>query len=276
MLQNVQDVGGIIIRQKVKKMNKQKGNLFKSRKIKFILLMTIGFMIVNSFLTPIKTQSDSIDTVSGRIEVSVDSEDEWEATQWIFYKTTCDFEENVKINLSYTGELDLDMWVFIDLDTDGGPEEQKNFATDLTNCPFDEEPKLHSSKKVYNTTAETGPEMIYYENNEKVNERVLYILVFAHSGVGNSTYSLNSTNNISEVNNVRSCNTEIIAWTIFGAGLVFLYGLVIKIAKNRAKSEKEKKKEKKMKIKKKTKKRRKSLRKKGKTSMSERRGSRRR
>ena len=238
------------------------------------LLTTIyALWVMVLFIAPLtfghSVEGTSTKTITGTMEATV--ADAYEDSQWQYFTTECKLDETVVIELTYSGDLDIDLWVFIDETTTGS--DQKNFAADLTHCESESKPTLYSAKKVEDTKF-VGPEEVQYTNIEFETTRKLTILVFVRVGTGKSSYVLSANNVINVINDddIEQCWMVWQAWGIFAAGCLVMSFIIIKLAKRAARTPDEKAALKLAKDEKNAAKGKKKKKKKGDSSMASRRG----
>lgn len=203
------------------------------KKIKnYIGVWLLCWLVIQSQGNFIQTVSSS-NQISGKLKASL--EDTWEDSQWQFYKTNAPFNQSIEINLTYSGDLDIDLWVFVDSNTTG--TDQRVNAWDITHCNIDRQPTLYSAIKSTEVNF-TAPERIFYSNIEFEIERIIYILVFVESGIGESNYELSATNEIEILNKEdgEKCWTIVQAWIIFGISIMIIFGFVLYVAKKKART----------------------------------------
>ncbi|MGV9205501.1 MAG: hypothetical protein ACOC44_15935 [Promethearchaeia archaeon] len=163
----------------------------------FLFTVNIGMGLVIP-ISPISAQEDE-----PRLEyegiLRCDHEDIVTNDQWQWFEITVDLGEEAHVTLEYSGDLDLDLFAYWYRDNKDDYPEFNGF--DLTHCPRTDEDGNetyvvadYSQFRTNDTDALGQPEAIYLENPtyRLEEDQKAYILVYVHSGVGESEYKLNS------------------------------------------------------------------------------------
>lgn len=165
-------------------------------------------------------------TVDDELIVSQEAHDLgiWTDQQWRFYKLVLNLNQAVELNVSYSGQLDIDLRIYVDVNPQHGTNEQDMLAWDVTGMGLRPEITPMRNSQIRGTTDVV--EEIYYKN-ERFAQRNVYVLVFSYDGLGSSEFDLNSNVSVSTVPNNALVKSEIIttatiifAGTMVGATLV--------------------------------------------------------
>jgi hypothetical protein len=205
---------------------------------KWSMMLLIGYILGTSlFLFHNIAQTRAAENrLTGTLAATL--EDTWEDSQWQFFSIKAPLNQLIQINLTYKGDLDIDLWIFVDTNNTGA--EQTINAWDITHCGLDRQPTQYSAIKT-KETALNQPEQIIYKNIDFEVERIVYILIFVDKGIGTSEYTLTATTAIEQINeNLEQCWTTIQAWTLFGIGCVTMFVIVVVIAKKKARTPEQK------------------------------------
>jgi len=185
---------------------------------------------------------DGTDKISGVLAANL--EERWEDSSWIFFITEVPFGEIVSVRVAYSGDLDLDVMLFVDTDVDSS---QRMLGWDISHCRFNyPEDKLVSySQKRTTNTSETGEERVEYQNNvpSTINRKV-YVLIYTYDGLGSSNYNVTSYNGhqLSVIPNhqLNSCILVYLYWLIFVGVVSFFSFIFIKYIKRKTMTEEQK------------------------------------
>lgn len=155
----------------------------------FMILLFIGTIFVPMGRSETnQVVGDGTDKISGVLAANL--EERWEDSSWIFFITEVPFGEIVSVRVAYSGDLDLDVMLFVDTDVDSS---QRMLGWDISHCRFNyPEDKLVSySQKRTTNTSETGEERVEYQNNvpSTINRKV-YVLIYTYDGLGSSNYNV--------------------------------------------------------------------------------------
>lgn len=210
------------------------------REISSILL--IGFFICNIFLTSINfvvAQDEMQSEFEG--ELSCENEDIVTNSQWQWYKVIVDIGDNVIFNLEYSGDLDLDLKAY--WKRDNFPEFE---GYDLTHCPREDangeeiyEVADYSQFRTENTDDIGEPEEVSLENPSfrQIEDQEAYILVYVHSGEGDSKYTLTCNKDFTSIHqeDVYDCNHVITLLIVYSVAACVVFGLSIYLVRHKKK-----------------------------------------
>ena len=200
----------------------------KKRKTKKLIL--ILFLFLSCFLISqiqmAAAQEEEVDTVF-KDEMICEEEGEWTDTQWQFYKVIVPEGVTIDVELSYEGDLDLDLRVYWKRDNG------ENFnGFDVTHCDIDSENYKYEENSQLRTTNTENlgyPEELSIFNPSYVKEedQIAYILVFVYEGEGESKYTLSATEDLTliEDNEVYDCNFVELIFILYLIGAVIIIGL---------------------------------------------------
>ncbi|MHA1338619.1 MAG: hypothetical protein ACTSRZ_00015 [Promethearchaeota archaeon] len=258
-------------------------------KIKFlkILYFILFFLLIFGVEYSPAVSAQSSNTIQGVISVNsrIAPRNIWTDSMWKFYKATVRKNETLVVNMSYSGDLDIDLRFYVD----ENPTTQKVVAWDITHCGLDdaieapEKPKRNSQER-----GTTATEQCIYTNYIFSIPRIVYILVFCYDYFGKggeSIYTLNSNLTIQEVSSKELIKSiELTAawnWYFIGTGVTIIIAVMIsgylRIPKKERKMMKiQKREEKQRKLEEKLAKKEKEQKQKRKTAMKKRRSSTRR
>jgi hypothetical protein len=211
------------------------------------LKRTYKFLIISWLLIFVSTNTQNVsgasytqsgNSFSGTLDSKIEST--WEDSQWQYFKTSCSLYNHLVINLSYSGDLDLDLWIFVDEVSTGA--EQNIVPKDITHCQLTGTPTKYSHLRTLNTTLAKENEHIYYINSVFNTARDVYILVFVQDGVGSSAYTLMVNNTVTAIpaDQVEACWTVWQAWLLFGVGCAIFSVLIIIYAKKSSRTREKK------------------------------------
>jgi len=156
-----------------------------------------------------------------------EEEGEWTDTQWQFYKVIVAEGDKIDVELSYEGDLDLDLRVYWKRDNGA------NFnGFDVTHCDINSENyKFDENSQLRTTdTQELGyPEelSVYNPSYVKEEDQIAYILVFVYEGEGESEYELTASKDLTLIddNDVYDCNFVELVFILYLIGAVIIIGL---------------------------------------------------
>lgn len=192
----------------------------KQRLSKIGLFTAISFLLIVTLSpTSVKAQTS---TISDELLVSEEASNLgiWNDQQWRFYKLVVNYREAVEINMTYTGDVDLDLRIYVDVNIQNDqPNEQDMLAWDVTGMGLRPEVLPMRNSQIRGKTDIT--EEVYYKN-ALFSERNVYVLVFCYEGVGSSAFTLNSNVTLSTVPNNALVKSEIIT----SATIIFVSAMV--------------------------------------------------
>ena len=120
--------------------------MHKRNNVKKIIVFLFAGVIFLSNLYNVIPASGIIGSGNSEKSLASKSNDVWSDDQWKFYTIDVEAGETVIINLTYSGDLDLDLRIFVDEDALKIPDEQTNFAKDITHCGLPEVAPLKNSQ----------------------------------------------------------------------------------------------------------------------------------
>lgn len=174
---------------------------------------------------------------------------------WQWYTRVVGLGETVEVSLSYSGDLDLDLRLYWTRDNFPG-----FYGFDLSHCPINSSNYVYEQTSQFRTTNTSligQPEELYFLNDRytKQEDKEAYVLVFAYSGIGKSTFTLTSTLPLTRIPDdlVYDCQQAFnmlllyagISGGIAGVGILFIYRKKNKLIKPEIEKDKFEKREKK-------------------------------
>jgi predicted membrane protein len=203
----------------------------------FFMMQSQSIMVSGQSGEPQKTGKVFADEAMN-VTASAYSRGVWTNEQWEYYTAEVKKDETINIVLDYTGNLDIDMRLYVDeynvLDTN-------SYGWDITHCgiPSDPQPTRNSQIRGYNEV-----ESVKYFNDLFTINRTVWILVFCYDseGAGDSLYTLTSNITLTRLTmyNLQQCFGIREAWIVFGVVLAAIT-VVFLIVGKRAKMPKEQK-----------------------------------
>ncbi len=147
-----------------------------------ILLVILLPLFISCLGRPVNAASYHVD-----LAMSSTTADMWQDGQWEFYSVVVGYHGIISANFTYTGDLDIDACLFLDID-------EKPW--DITREGIE---KVPLTEMIANSQARgtNGVEEVWYQNNAHTAGMRIYILIYVYSGVGNSQVSINSNVEIS-------------------------------------------------------------------------------
>ncbi|MCP4764078.1 MAG: hypothetical protein GY870_20060 [archaeon] len=232
--------------------------MYKKLKVELLSLCLLWIIFINPSILSTISQAENTE-FSNTLTVTQDVYDKelWSDDQWIYYKLNVPKSSKVVVNLTYSGNLDLDLQFYID---EEHRDSQENLAWDITHCGFPSIVATRSSQiRGFNNT-----ESAEYTNSGFDQARKVHILVFCYEGIGNSIYQIESNISMTAIpaNELIQSSDISNAWIAFFVGLLVTTSVLFIITKKakipkkeqkEIKAEKEKKKAENMEMKKESK-----------------------
>ncbi|MHA1292609.1 MAG: hypothetical protein ACTSQJ_08085 [Promethearchaeota archaeon] len=190
----------------------------------FIFMICITFPLIPNTIGQQEEESKEFEGTMISEDEDTTTDDEW---QW--YKCVVDLGEEVTVELNYKGDLDLDMRLYW---------KRENFPEfngfDLTHCSVNDDKYNYSGYSQFRTTDtyELGqPEELYFTNPSytKKEDKEAYILVYVHSGKGESEFIIESTHKLTLIddNAVYDCNFVFTIFLFYLAAVGTVFGIYV-------------------------------------------------
>jgi len=230
-----------------------KNNFKYNRKIVLRIIILIFIIFNTNKIRFVSSEENYIKIGEISVNSRIASRNIWVDSMWIFYKVSVEKNQTLIVNMTYSGDLDLDLRFYVDED----PTTQKVMAWDITHCGLDDAKEIQEPNKPKRNSQERGTsatEQCIYTNYIFIKPRIVYILVFCyeHYGYGGkSSYTLSSNLKLEDVNYKELIKSKelTIAWNIYfiGVGFTIIIAIMIsnylKIPRKERKMRKIKKKE---------------------------------
>ena len=229
-------------KQYYKSMEDRKMKKIKHQSLTVIVLCFIFASQSMYYGHAVPLEGNRTSVVSGTL--TLENQEMWQDSAWIFFTTELNVSDSIIYQLSYEGDLDLDMRLYVTEDPDA---EQEVLAWDISHCELDQErwPHIRTSMVRTTNTSEAINGTIGYTNEVISNEpRVLYLLIFVFSGEGSSEFTL-STETGQELeyfphDQAVTCQIVLLYWIAFIGITILLTVGTIKIIRVKTMTEEEK------------------------------------
>ncbi len=148
----------------------------------------LALLLIPLILSFVGRSVNAVDSFQKNLTLTCTNEAMWMDNQWKFYSQTVGYEDFLEVSLNYTGELDIDLRMFVDFDAK---------PWDITREGIDKVPLEDMLVNAQNRGSNSVEYGRYY-NNQYSQGMTVYVLIFVFSGTGSSAITISSNKELAE------------------------------------------------------------------------------